>query len=73
MHFTGSHDEKFLGQMGAKKWHCIDIGDVSAVPKTVNPQNFLKIDLLPAGNNEPGCTICMDSVDDDSTRYTKSS
>ena len=51
----------------AKKWgkFYFDIGDVTAIAKTVNLQNLLKKDLLRVGNNESGCSICMESVDDD--------
>ena len=58
--------EKFFGQTRQRSGgnFYFDLGDVAAA-KTVNFQNLLKIDLLPVGNNESGCSICMDSVDDD--------
>lgn len=39
-------------------------GNVAAATKTVNLQNLLNNDQLPVRNNESGCLICMDLVDD---------
>ena len=53
-----------MQQRSGGNFYC-DIKDVTAVAKTVNLQNLLSNDLLPIGNTEAGCSICMDSVDDD--------
>ena len=58
--------EKFYGQTQQRSEGNLyfDTGDVTAVTKTVNLQNLLNNDQLPVRNNESGCLICMDLVDD---------